>query len=466
MFSLSQKLLCVSAISLLVGCGTTDMGDEVNEAVGEIRGSETSAVPDSWTMSESVVTTEVDWVGSFNDAVLQKLIEEAQANNKDLRAALANVEYAQALARQAGAGLKPSVGITGSGSRSEGVSSGSSESTSLSLGAQVSWEVDLWGRVRSGALAAVASQEAAEADYRYTQHSIAAATAKAYFTNIEAEIQLEIARENLKIAEETLRIATVKYDNGMASAQDLALSKSDFATAKESLVSLEGSQRDAARSLELLLGRYPSAELTVRDSLPEVPAPPAAGVPSGLLERRPDLIAAERRVAAAFNATNQAKAARLPSISLTGTVGGASNELSNLLNPSNVAWSLASSLLAPLFDGGLGQAQVDAASADQKAAIAAYGQAALIAFQEVETNLDQGVVLTRRIDELKIAEEEISDAYRLAELLYKEGEVELLDLLSYQGRMISIRSSLASVKRLLLEQRVDLHLALGGDWRG
>jgi len=183
-----------------------------------------------------------------------------------------------------------------------------------------------------------------------------------------------------------------------------------------------------------------------------------------LLERRPDIVAAERRVAAAFNATNQARAAQLPSIGLTSNVGGASSSLSDLLDPANIAWSAGASLLAPIFDGGARREAVEIASADQEQALAAYGQAAITAFSELETNLDQGVVLQQRIVDLKEAAAEAEKAFRIARLRYDEGEEELLSVLTIQQRVIGAKSSLSGVERLLLEQRVNLNLAIGGGW--
>ena len=250
----------------------------------------------------------------------------------------------------------------------------------------------------------------------------------------------------------------------MASAQDVSLARSDLASARERLTTVEGSYRDAVRALEALLGRYPGADLEIRESLPAVPPPAPAGLPSELLERRPDIVAAERRVAAAFNATSQARAAQLPSIGLTGNVGGASSSLSDLLDPANVSWTAGVNLLAPIFDGGRLREAVEIATVDQEQALIAYGQAAINAFSELETNLDQGVVVQQRIDDLQEAMVEAEKAFRLARLRYDEGEEDLLSLLTIQQRVIGARSSLSSVERLLLEQRVNLHLALGGGW--
>ncbi len=450
--------------TVLAGCGTAPSQEQVEQDVDQAVQQQAPAAPTEWGAAAGAGTVQAGWIESFNDPALTALVIEAQTNNRDLAAAAANVDRAWALARQAGAALTPNVSLSASGGRSGAADSSRPDATSLSLGVQVSWEADVWGRLRSGQRGAVSSAQAAEADFRAAQQSLAAATAKAYFSAIEANIQAGIARETLEILQETQRIANVKHENGMASAQDVSLARSDLATARERLTTVEGSQRDAVRALEALLGRYPGAELEVRESLPSVPPAAPAGLPSELLERRPDIVAAERRVAAAFNATNQARAAQLPSIGLTSNVGGASSSLSDLLDPANIAWSAGASLLAPIFDGGARREAVEIASADQEQALAAYGQAAITAFSELETNLDQGVVLQQRIVDLKEAAAEAEKAFRIARLRYDEGEEELLSVLTIQQRVIGAKSSLSGVERLLLEQRINLNLALGGSW--
>ncbi len=421
------------------------------------------AVSQAWQTASTQGAVAVGWLASFDDPALVALVTEAQANNQNLIAAAAGVEQAQALARQAGASLTPDLNLSLGASRG-GQLDGPGPNNSLSAGVQVGWEADLWGRIRSGVAQANASAQATTADYRFAQYSVAANTAVAYFTAIEANLQTQVAKDSLGILENTQRIVQAQYNEGAASAQDLALTKSDLAGAREQVLSLEGVSRDALRAIELLLGRYPGADLAVRQTLPNVPAAPPAGIPSGILERRPDLVAAERQVAAAFNAVNQAKAARLPSISLTGNLGGSSGQLSNLLDPTNVAWSVGTGLLAPLFDGGRLRENVIIASAQQKAALAQYAESALRAFSDVESALDQGQVLAGRARELQEAADQAAEAYRLAELRYKAGETSLIDLLSIQQRLIGSRSTLTAVQRLLLQQRVNLNLALGGSW--
>lgn len=446
-------------IALLAGCSVSQPPEEAEAAAR----AQVPEPPEAWTVDAAAGDVRIGWLASFEDPTLTELVREAREHNKDLRVAAAGIEQARALAKQAGAALKPVVNLSAGGTRS-GVAARSTQGDQLSVGLDVAWEVDVWGRLRAGRRGAIAGAEAAEADFRYAQHSLAAAVARGYFLAIEAGLQEDVTKETVAALEETLRIVNLRYEEGMVSAQDLALARSDLATAREGLATVEGSRRDALRALEILLGRYPGAELEVKKALPPLPPEPPAGLPSEILERRPDLIAAERRIAAAFDALDQARAARLPSLQLTGTVGGSSSALSSLLDPANVAWRLGTSLLAPLFDGGRRRAQVEVATADQEQALAAYGQAALQAFGEVENNLDLGGVLRRRRAELEVAAKNAKEADRIAELRYKEGESDLLDVLLVRQRVFVSDSSLVSVKRQLLDQRVSLHLALGGDW--
>ena len=183
-----------------------------------------------------------------------------------------------------------------------------------------------------------------------------------------------------------------------------------------------------------------------------------------MLERRPDLIAAERRIAAAIDTVDQSKAARFPSISLTGGVSGGSTDLSTLLNPANLAWQAASSLLVPVVDGGARQAQVELSTLDQKAAVEAYASAALTAFTEVENALADGYTLKRRKTFLQEAVRSSDEALRLARLQYNEGEIDLLSVLQLEQSAFGARSNLVTLNRLELDQYIDLNLALGGDW--
>lgn len=458
--SILKTGIVTGAALLLAACASATSREDAGAAAR----ASLPQTPQAWASAqEKLGDVEVGWIASFNDPVLTALVDEAQANNRNLQIAAANVDRSRALARQAGAALKPNVGLNVGASEGGALDPGGSN-TQLSAGLQLNWELDVWGRIRSGQQAALAGAQAAEADYLFSQYSLAAGVARTYFLAVEAGLQEGVARRTVEALMETARIVNVQYENGLASSQDLALTKSDLATAQDTMTATAGAKRDAIRALEILVGRYPGAELEVRSAMPAAPPPPPAGVPSQILERRPDLIAAERNVAAAFNSLDSAKAAKLPAISLTSNIGGASGSLSNLLDPANVAWTIAGNLVAPLFDGGARDSQVQISTAEQKQAVAAYGQAALDAFGEVESNLDQGVVLDQRKTSLTQAASEAAEAYRVARLRYDEGETDLIDVLSIQQRVFATQSNLVSIERQRLEQRVNLNLALGGNW--
>lgn len=455
-------LLSIGAIALLASCATSTA--PVDQAAANLA---TDSLPDgpiNWaSVAEAAGPVTIGWLDAFGDPLLNALVGEAQSNNLNLQAASNNLERSRILVQQAGAALTPSLGVSGGASRG-GAIEGSS-APSYSLGLQTSWELDVWGRIRSGQRASLASAQAVEADYRFAQESLAAGVTRSYFLVKAAAEQERIASESLEAITETNRITKVQFENGAATGQDVALAKADLATAQDGLAVARNSKRDAVRALELLLGRYPSAELAVEGNLPVVPAPPPAGLPAQILERRPDLVAAERRIASSISGLDQAKAARLPSISLTGSLGGASGDLSNLLDPSNVAWSAASSLLMPIIDGGARQAQVDLAGTEQNAAVNAYAQAALSAFGEVEGALDLGTTLRERRQFLQSGQTEALEAQRIAQLRFEEGETDLLSVLSILQRVLSARTSLLGVHRDQLGQFIDLNLALGGSWQ-
>lgn len=459
----STQLLSLTLATLVISsCATTTM-DNGKEQVQEVLKKE-MPTPETWASKfETYEDKSVDWLKSFNDPLMLKLIEEGKTNNLNLQNTSNNMDKALLLAQQAGASLKPSADLSIGRSQSGQANSGNSQG-SVNVGLTASWELDLWGRLGAGVDAATANAQAAEADYVFALHSLSANIAKSYLKVIEAKQQANITRENQSILEETMRITQVKFDNGLSSGQDVAVNRSNLASAKEQLIQLEASERDALRALELLLGRYPDASIDIPTQLPDLPAAPPAGIPSEILERRPDLVSAERKIAAAFNASKQAKAARLPRLSLTTNITGSSTELSDVLNPSNVVWQLASNLMLPLIDGGRLKSEVEIKNIEQQQAVTSYVNTALTAFSEVESTLDQGSVLALRKTALDEVVVQSQKAYDIAKLRYQEGEIGLLDTLSIQRQSISAQSNTLSIERAQLEQRINLYLAIGGNW--
>ena len=458
MTNLLLNSIAIFALSL-TACTTTPT---ITQAPEKARSALPEIAPE-WTALQTRIQGEpVPWIVSLNTPALSTLVQEAQTKSPDLKIASASIQKARALAKQAGAALAPQIGAgltTSSGGLVDG-----GLSSNVELGLNIAWEADLWGRLGSQQSSTLHNLAAAEADFRGAKNLLAASIAQSYFLVVEAGLQDEIATKVVTSLREIDRIVRVRAENGMASQQDIALARSDLAKARAQQSQIRAARRDALNALEILVGRYPSATTATNATLPSLPGMPPAGLPSDLLSRRPDLVAAERRIAVALGAVDAAKVAKLPSLRLTESLGGASDDLSNILSPSNLAWTAVSSLVAPLFTGGVLDAQVDLSSADVEAATAAYAKTALAAFAEVETGLNQTVSLKDQMDFLETAHSEARRADELAKLRYREGEGELLDVLTVQQRSYDIESQKTSLQRMNLDQYVALNLALGGDW--
>jgi outer membrane protein TolC len=226
----------------------------------------------------------------------------------------------------------------------------------------------------------------------------------------------------------------------------------------------ELAREQALRALELLVGRYPAAEIAVADRLTRLPPPVPVGMPSQLLERRPDVIAAERRVAAAFDRVGEARAPQLPRIALTAGGSSVSSSLLQLKDTSNPIWSVGGNLLAPIYQGGSLQAQVEIRSAEQKQAVAEYARAGQRAFGEVESALAAEIALRERDDILAAAVRDNERALELAQIQYRVGVIDLRGVEQNQLSLYVARMSRLRVQTERLAQRVNLYLALGGSF--
>ncbi len=435
-------------------------------------------VRESWS-SEAVPgdASSEPWWQSFGDPSLDRIVAEALDHNYDLRAAAAAVEAASSQARIAGADRKPQVGAGFDAARRQQIfvglpipgDSGPLKSKSNAFGASlnVSWEPDLWGRLRAGKAAAAADARAAEADYASARLSLAGQVAKAWFSVVEAERQVQLARDTVESRRTSTDRIAVRYRRGVAVPLDLRLARSNQAEA-ESSVELRRRQLDIAqRQLEILLGRYPIGQVgfeRTRIELPEVPAEVPAGLPSELVARRPDLQAAERRLEAAGLRVREARRALYPRVALTGSGGTTSDSLGDLLDSDFSVWSLAGSLLQPIFQGGRLRAAVDLAESSRDRALAQYAQSVLRAFAEVETALSAERLLKAEERAQATATEESKAAARLAEDRYLAGLGDYLTILESQRRAFLSESRLLTIRALLLNNRADLHLALGGDF--
>ena len=418
-------------------------------------------VPQKWTAPGGSSGAVGDsWLATFSDKQLDELVWEAVAYNPDLRVAAARVEQATAYQKVAGATLYPQVNVL---ARGGGKFSG--DSTGLQgVGLFVNWELDLWGRIRSGAAAAESQYVSAALEWEYARQSIAALVAKGWFLATEARMQKALADDTVRASERLAGLAQQRLRVGVGDEYDVRLAQANLQGFRDAAENLDNAYQQAVRSLETLAGRYPAAVLAVRPELAPAPAPVPVGMPSELLERRPDVVAAERRVAAAFYRIEEAKAARLPRISLTAAVTSVSSDLFVLQDHSNPVWSAGASLLAPLFLGGQLQAQVEIRTAEQKQAIAEYGRIGARAFGEVENALSSGFALDAREAILKQAVAENERALELANIRYRVGSGDLRGVLQQQLGLYAAQVSLIRVRSERLVQRVNLYLALGGSF--
>jgi NodT family efflux transporter outer membrane factor (OMF) lipoprotein len=420
-------------------------------------------IPEQWATQGALgVSVEQGWLADFQDAQLNTLAEEALAFNADLRVASARVDQAASYVKAAGAKLYPSVDLL---ARGGGKLSGDSSGLQ-GVGITASWELDVWGRVRAGRAATQAQYASATADFEYARQSLVAAVAKSWFTATEAKMQRAIAQDTVRSAEQLAGFARDRERVGRGDAFEVASAQASLETYRDTLRQLDLAYQQSVRALEVLLGRYPAALLQPPEQFPAMPPAVPVGLPSELLERRPDVIASERRVAAAFNRIQEAKAARLPRISLTAGVNTISSELFVLQERDNPVFSAGASLVAPLFQGGALQAQVELRTAEQRQAVAQYASVALGAFAEVESALASEFALRDREAILNRAVAESGRALGLVNVRYEVGSSDLRSVQQQQLASYAARASLLRVQSEARVQRVNVHLALGGGFGG
>lgn len=437
-------------------------------------GQSSSVVPQE-ALTDSAATPTPWWVG-LGDETLSELIVEGLMQNRDLAVAAGRLEAVQAQSRIVGAARQPQVGAGGSANRARrnfigfpiaGAPGGgvvAATTTGYNADVFVSWELDLWGRLRSGQAAALADVEAARADLAGAQLSLAAQIARLYFTVIESGHQLELARSTAASQQRSAEQIEDRYARGLRTSLDLRLARSSAASSRAMVAARETQLDGVTRQLEVLLGRYPAAALKPSQELTALTDDIPAGLPADLVARRPDLAASERRLLAARLRVTEAKRALLPRISLTASGGRSSEALGDLLDGDFSVWNLVSNVTQPLFQGGRLRAQVDLAAAGHEMALADYAATALRAFSEVETALVRAAGLADQAAATNTAAAEAQAAELVAGDRYARGLSNYIALLESQRRAFEARSQLLAVRLQQLTARIDLYLALGGDF--
>ncbi len=417
-------------------------------------------------------TTNTDWWKALQDPVLDSLIDEALANNLTVKIAAANIEQAEGILEQIRAPLFPQVNYSGSALRERVSELGATPLSSLvpnpqnsfQLFAGATWEVDLWGRIRR-------LSEAARADLLATREarqgvilSLVASVANSYIQLRGLDAQLEIAKRTLAAYGESVRLFELQFNHGQVSQMTVEQARSQYQTAATAIPQIESQIAQTENALSILLGRNPSSiargESILHLTLPTVPT----GLPSQLLERRPDLAQAEQNLIAANAQIGAAKALYFPSISLTGALGTQSSELSNLFKGPARTWNYTGSFIGPIFTAGAISGQVKQAEAGQQAALLGYKNAILNAFSDVENTL----VIRQKLSEQLQAQQELvtslKEYSRLAWMQYKGGYTPYLTVLDAESQLFPAELNYAQTRTSLLTAYVNIYKALGGGW--
>lgn len=420
-----------------------------------------TAIPPAWKAEPGTGPVSNDWLKSLNDPQLAAIVAEGLANNPDLRQAAEAVQIAQQTVVLVGARLLPQVGADlGARSIRDDDGHGAAHST-LAYGA-LAWELDLWGRLRAQRAAAAADADATALDYAYARQSLAATLAKAWTLATETRRLLTLAEQSVAVYGKLLDLVKIRRAAGKDTDLDVVDTRAKLDLAQSEAEAARQAYGEARRALETLLGRYPAAEIAVQaDYLPLSP-PPATGVPAELLERRPDVVAAERQVLAAFRREEAARLALLPGVSISLLGGRFSDQVLALLelNPWLATAAIGASI--PIYEGGALRAKVAIADAQQAQAVARYGGVVLAAFHEVDDAIAGEQLLARRLPLDESALRERTEAVRIATEQYLAGRRDLLWVSNLQTEQIATEAALIKLRSLQRVNRVRLLLALGG----
>jgi multidrug efflux system outer membrane protein len=423
--------------------------------------------------AEAQTLADTPWWEVFDDPTLQALVREAIANNLDLQVAVARVDEARALAGIAKSNFYPWVdgtaryGVRGATNTPDDVAEeNATTKNSAVYGAQVSWEIDLFGRLRRQHEAALAITLATEQGRRGVLVTLVGDVATNYFLLRELDLQLQIARQTLRLNDETVLYFRNRLDGGVSNRLELDRIQANQAQTAASIPEIEQQLAIIENALSLLLGRPPTPVVRepLRDDETVPPAIPP-GLPASLIERRPDVVEAEQLLVAANADIGVAKALFFPSISLTGFLGGVSGDLTSFLGGSGAVWSLGTGLLQPIFQAGRLQRNLEATQARFTAAVASYRKAALNGYREVANAL----VTIQKLGEVRVQRRisvvALQDASDLARSRYDSGLASYIEILTADQDLYTQQLLLAQTRGAELRARADLYRSLGGGWQ-
>tara|TARA_B100000927_G_scaffold43901_1_gene31257 strand:- start:5896 stop:7299 length:1404 start_codon:yes stop_codon:yes gene_type:complete len=430
-------------------------------------------LPSTWTGGGWQVPSQsvTGWAYDFKSPQLNALVNEAVDQSYSLSAALARLDQAAERATITNAGRLPEISATLQANRSQNLRGANFQkvrANNFNFATSVAWEIDLWGRIKNLRDADLDEVNAQANLYESSRLSLAANVAKVTFDIVEARLQIDLSNQTRRSLQTNLEILDARLEAGGGderTALEISLTRADIAVVKAGIIENQRQLDAAKRILETLLGRYPSGMVESLWIMPTISREIPAGLPSELLLRRPDLLAAEARVDAALKDLAASRKALLPTVRINGGVGtSTTDEFGDILDIQNLIWNVGSNLARPLYRGGELKAQIRISEAQRNELVSDYANSALVAFREVETALASEGYIRGQIQELTLAAKEAQRAEALSLGQYEEGIVDIITLLDSQRRAFNSQSSLLSAQLLLLKNRVDLYLALGGDF--
>ncbi|MFT4928657.1 MAG: multidrug efflux system outer membrane protein [Phenylobacterium sp.] len=456
-----KRLFTATAFStVLVACSTIDQ--QPAERDGSIQNIQ---LPDSAaTRWQQGAPIQQHWLGSFNDAHLQALVQQSVANNHQLKQQAYSVEMKKQQLISTGSVLWPSLDLAVNNSRRK-TTNPDRYSTSSSANLTLAYEVDIWGKLSANERNANLNYLAEQASFSQAKQQLVADVVTAWYGVIEAQQLLALYQQRTTNSQQNLEIIESGYRQGLNSALDVYLTRNELNTERSRVAQQQDTLAQLVRRLERLVGDYPGAELAVNGTLPLLDSAIPVGLPAQLIRRKPALQASWYQLLASDAALAYSHKQRFPSLKLTASASDSGTDLTDLLSPSALAWSLIGNITAPLFDGGRRKANEEQARLAVKQGEQGYLNSLYDAFATVENALSKEQSLKQRYQAMIKAQENAIAAQSLSFEQYKNGLVSYTTVLDAQSRSYDAQSTVIQLKNQLIANRVTLHVALGGDFQ-
>lgn len=460
--NLSKKIIIsLGAAIAFSGCIKLKEAPTSDEIKEDNTALENMTIPDDWVFEEiDSAAIDLSWAKEWETADLDSIIAEGYLYNADINVAASRIEQANKGLKIANARMLPMFGAGGSAGYNF-PTSGAAPGYGF---ANMSWEVDLWGKLRYAKKGTETMIYSAEYAQQKLEQVLAATIAKAWYTAVFINQQKVLLNQAIDATTEMGTLNAARLKIGVAKESDVLQMNAQEAKFRETLVQLEQIEKDTKRTIELLIGRYPKGEIEVAVTLPELQTEVPENLPMSMLENRPDIMISQFAVQQAFYNKEVAKAARWPKVSLNSSFGGVNSTMQSMLHLSNPILSVGGSLVTPIFTWGAIKANISIQDETQKQAVLYYAKAYLTALSEVETSLNGINAVEGRFEQSTIAFENLERTYQLSELQYKIGNENMFTLLQKQLQLLNEATNQLNLKYEKVSQRINLYLALGGDY--